>query len=91
MGRSHLRPFLISLHYCRLEQPSQVRAAPDGSQTAKSIKSNSCPVLFQTHHVAVAESAVIGYPHEIKTSPRAVALQQEVALVAMLCPHHTAC
>lgn len=27
---------------------------------------NSTPVLFQNHHVAVAESAVIGYPHEIK-------------------------
>ncbi|NXG22571.1 ACS2L synthetase, partial [Grallaria varia] len=25
-----------------------------------------CPVLFQNHHVAVAESAVISYPHEIK-------------------------
>lgn len=27
---------------------------------------NSTPVLFQNHHVAVAESAVIGYSHDIK-------------------------
>ncbi|NWY26330.1 ACS2L synthetase, partial [Pheucticus melanocephalus] len=37
-----------------------------GSQPAKSTESKPCPVLFQNHHVAVAESAVIGYPHEIK-------------------------
>lgn len=47
---------------------SQVRSGqlPGGSQPAKSTQSNPCPVLFQNHHVAVAESAVIGYPHEIK-------------------------
>ena len=39
---------------------------PGGSQPAKSTEPNPSPVLFQNHHVAVAESAVIGYPHKIK-------------------------
>lgn len=84
---------------------SQVRSGQllGSSQPAKSTESNPCPVLFQNHHVAVAESAVIGYPHEIKgegkmlsflprnISPGAMALQWEVAPVAVLCPHHTVC
>lgn len=47
---------------------SQARSGqlPAGSQPAKSTEPNPSPLLFQNHHVAVAESAVIGYPHEIK-------------------------
>lgn len=73
---------------------SQARAGqvPGSSQTAESAEPNPSPALFQNHHVAVAESAVIGYPHEIKGEgetlaflhPKylswAVAMQWEIAL-----------
>lgn len=58
----------------------------------KSAETNPSPVFFQNHHVAVAESAVIGYAHEIKGEgetlaflhpkclSRAVAMRWEIAL-----------
>lgn len=61
-----MRPFLIPPRYCGLQQPSQVGQLPGGSEPAESTEPNPSPVLFQNHHVAVAESAVIGYPHEMK-------------------------
>lgn len=65
-GRGHVRPFLISPCFHGLQQPSGPGQLPGGSQPAESIEPNPSPALFQNHHVAVAESAVIGYPHEIK-------------------------